>query len=254
MAYCEEMRKFPSLSPEALVRWAGGLGMKRSGESASACLLETIRSVKAVGAVVNGDGILSGRDAGILKNTFTLLAQGGFSFAPDLTLDAVNLANRRDYLAEDTQADLHVFCYVYSPRRADVLASAGGDIETLRKMDREALLNAWKYCAGINEVFFHKQSDHHYDGRAWENAAARQGAKIIATYGFNRTEINTGDFAGDTYAEWIGTGERLARRTPLERQGDSCGYGFLVRQDFMTENAPLLARAKERLFKPRAPR
>jgi len=250
----DSAQNLAGLKPDALIKQIPSMPGNREGKAGAARPVQKIRSIKAIGAVTGKDGALSARDTAILKNTFNALTQSGFVFTPDVTLDIVNLAGRRDYLRESVPADLHVFCFVYGPRLEDKLACFGGDRETLKEMEQASLQNAWKHCAGINEAFFHKQSECHYDSRAWEEAAVRQGAKIIATYGYNRLEINTGDFGARAYAEWIATTEGLSYDTPGQLPESLHSYGVLVRRDLMIKNHSALLCAKQALFNSRGPR
>jgi len=198
--------------------------------------IATLRSIKAVGAVITRAGKIFARDTAILKNTAKYLIDSGIGFSDDVTVDVVNLKDRRDYLAENVPADLHVFCYVYSPRPAFLMASGMNAAQTNAENDR-TLREAWENGLRDPVAYFHKQSGQHYLTNAWAQAAARQQAKIIATYGGSDYEINTAYFRTQEFQTLISSeAEFSAGDTPTPR-----AYGFILEKEFLRQNGQQLS-------------
>lgn len=187
--------------------------------------LDSISSVRAIGATYEEDGRFSPRDTAIIKNSLRYLIRSGITISNDIGIDVMNLNEGTDYLepkASNTAADLHIACYIFSPAYVD---------ETQVSAENARLIKEGKASPRAGADFYHAQSPNHYAPGIWAASAARQGAKIIMTYGRKNWEINSQQFAHSPFLPILSTGQGISiGDTPHNHP-----YGLLMHNDFFTQ-------------------
>lgn len=141
--------------------------------------LKKIASVGAYDAVIGGPGVDSRR----LTAVMTYLLQSGVMIDPDFEIDIINFRQNRDFLREDTRADLVFVSFILSRHMTGVMMYD-------RKLNDVAEKSEdYRFAYGVALSEFHNL-------HAWRERIEQSGAKIIATYG-GKDEIGTHNLRGD---------------------------------------------------------
>jgi hypothetical protein len=141
--------------------------------------LKKIASVGAYDAVIGGPGVDSRR----LTAVMTYLLQSGVMIDPDFEIDIINFRQKRDFLREDTKADLVFVSFILSRH-----------VSGVQTYDRSVPERA-EQSADYRFVYGMTLSELH-NLEAWRARIEQSGAKIIATYG-GKDEIGTHNLRND---------------------------------------------------------
>lgn len=144
--------------------------------------LPRIRTIASVGAFDNRLGH-STRDASRLTHSLEYLLKSGFLVDPEFSVDAVNFMDNRDFIREDTQADLIFVSYIirHSTERTAVFRRAAEGAPRPAIKDLTCMLSRY------------------HDEHRWTERARRAGAKMIVAYG-GSIEIGAEYFCEPTYS------------------------------------------------------
>ncbi len=135
--------------------------------------LRNIASVGSYDGVVGGPGVDSRRLTGVMS----YLLQSGFMIDPDFNIDVINFRQKRDFLIEETKADLVFVSFILARRVRGTLVYG----QTMNEHAEKA--HDYRMVYGL------ALSDQH-DLTKWKNRIEGSGAKIVATYG-GQDEIGT---------------------------------------------------------------
>lgn len=141
--------------------------------------LKTIASVGAYDATIGGPGVDSRRLTAVL----TYLLQSGVMIDPDFEIDIINFRQNRDFLREETKADLVFVSFILSRHVRGIQTYDRSVPEQAEKSDD------YRFVYGMTLSELHNLE-------AWRARIEQSGAKIIATYG-GKDEIGTHNLRGD---------------------------------------------------------
>lgn len=149
--------------------------------------LKKIASVGSYDATIGGPGVDSRR----LTAVMTYLLQSGVMIDPDFEIDIINFRQKRDFLREDTKADLVFVSFILSRHVTGIQVYDRSTPERAEQSDDYRFL----YGMTLSEL---------HNLESWRTRIEQSGAKIIATYG-GKDEIGTHNLRGDDNAHRIKT-------------------------------------------------
>ena len=129
-----------------------------------------------------------------MARTLDYLLRSDVVICPDFEIDVINLFHGRDFLAEDTLADLVVTSFV-----------PNFDHKLFPKVD-ERLLERQRQGTWLRESFFWQTRSPRHTPEAWRTRVGQTRAKLLVCLG-GKNEISTGVFAATSYIPVLPTPE-----------------------------------------------